>query len=108
MLQVGVQLSQEAMSDNNQFAEYIEHAGGLQKLEQLTFCDGDVSQKATHLIERFFSSDEEARLQSESMFLEDSSTPMQHNQNQAPPQNTAQNASSQNFSFGASKFQFKF
>ena len=47
--------STESMEDtHNKFAEYIEYAEGLDKLERLCYRNGDISVKATNMIERYF------------------------------------------------------
>lgn len=68
IMNVGIQISSDNMEDSNQFAEYVEHAGGLQKLEQLTYCENSpIASKASKLISKFFNIDEESRLQSNSI-----------------------------------------
>lgn len=80
IMNVGVQISDDLMDDSNQFAEYIEHAGGLQKLEQLTYCEGPIASKASLLISKFFNVDEETRLH-QSNAMSDTSFEVVRNQN---------------------------
>jgi len=68
IMRVGIEVSNDNMRESNQYATYIEHAGGLQKIEQLTYCDGsEVSEKASTIISSFFNNmDEEEMLVSTS------------------------------------------
>ena len=55
ILALGSQLAEENMSSlTNQFAEYVEHAGGMHKIEQLAYYEGEIAQKASQLLTQYF------------------------------------------------------
>lgn len=62
--------SSESMEDNhNKFAEYIEYAEGLDKLERLCYRNGAISIKATNMIEHYFTNNN--RTLENNMIVED-------------------------------------
>ena len=54
ILTLGASMAMDSMTSGNLYAQYVEHAGGMHKIEQIAYYEGDISSKASHILARFF------------------------------------------------------